>query len=124
MSEGFVDETATATTVIVPANPSITVTKTADNDTNVPAGVTVTYTYVVQNSGNQFISNLLLADSHNASGPVPTPANETLSLDTGVIGDSTDTTANDGIWDTLAPGDEITFTGTYVVTQNDIDTLQ
>ncbi len=123
-SEGFSDETATATTVIVPPNPSITVTKTADNDTNVPAGVTVTYTYVVQNTGNQFISNVSLTDSHNASGPVPTPGNETLSLDAGVIGDSTDGTSNDGIWDTLAPGDQITFTGTYVVTQNDVDTLQ
>lgn len=123
-SEGFGDETSSAITVIVAPNPSITVTKTADNDANVPEGVTVTYTYVVVNNGNQFISNIALSDSHNGSGPTPVPTNETLSLDGGVAGDSTDATANDGIWDILAPGDEVTFTATYVVTQNDVDTLQ
>ncbi|MDJ0613550.1 MAG: hypothetical protein QNJ29_07710 [Rhizobiaceae bacterium] len=123
-TEGIADETSSATTVIVPGTPSITVTKTADNDTNVPEGVTVTYTYVVANTGNQFISNVTLADAHGGSGPAPAPTNETLSLDAGVSGDSTDGIANDGIWDTLAPGDEVTFTATYVVTQNDVDTLQ
>jgi len=123
-AEGFSDETSSATTVIVPGNPSITVIKTANNDTNVPEGVTVTYTYVVTNTGNQFISNLTLSDSHNGSGPTPAPANETLSSDGGVTGDSTDGTSNDGIWDSLAPGDEVTFTATYLVTQNDVDTLQ
>ncbi len=123
-SEGFTDETSFATTIIVPGNPSITVTKTADNDTNVPEGVTVTYTYVVVNTGNQFISNITLTDTHNGSGPPPVPTNETLSLDGGVSGDSTDGTPNDGVWDSLAPGDEVTFTANYIVTQNDVDTLQ
>jgi len=117
-------ETDDATTVIVPPNPSITVTKTADQTDNVPAGVTVTYTYRVVNNGNQFISNISLTDSHNGSGPVPVPTNETLVVDNGVQGDSVNGPANDGIWQTLAPGDEITFTATYIVTQNDVDTLQ
>lgn len=123
-AESFADETSSATTVIVPGSPSITVSKTADNDTNVPEGVTVTYTYVVSNTGNQFISNITLADSHGGSGTAPVPADETLSLDGGVAGDSTDGVADDGVWDTLAPGDAVTFTATYVVTQNDVDTLQ
>ena len=122
-AESIADETASATTTIVPGNPSITVTKTADTDTNVPAGVSVTYTYVVSNTGNQFISDITLVDVHNGSGPAPTPTNETLSLDNGIINDSTDASV-DGSWDSLAPGDEVTFTATYVVTQNDIDTLQ
>jgi hypothetical protein len=31
---------------------------------------------------------------------------------------------NDGIWSVLAPGDAITMTATYTVTQSDVDTLQ
>jgi len=122
-AESLASETATATTTIVPGNSSITVTKTADTDTNVPAGVIITYTYVVTNTGNQTVSNISLSDVHNGSGPTPVPGNETLSADTGVANDSTDA-AVDGSWDSLAPGDEVTFTATYVVTQNDIDTLQ
>ena len=123
-SESLAAETASATTIIEPGNPSITVTKTADNTVNVPAGVVVTYTYVVTNTGNQFISNLSLTDSHGGSGPAPSPANETLTADNDVSGDSIDGTPNDGIWDSLAPSDEVTFTATYTVTQNDVDTLQ
>ena len=122
-AESLANETALATTTIVPANPSITVTKTADIDTNVPAGVTVTYTYVVANTGNQTVSNITLADAHNGSGSAPTPTNETLTSDNGIANDSSDAGVN-GSWDTLAPGDEITFTATYVVTQSDVDTLQ
>ncbi|MEM9333023.1 MAG: hypothetical protein AAGA53_17000, partial [Pseudomonadota bacterium] len=123
-SESLADETASATTSIVPGNPSITVTKTADDTTDVPAGQVVTYTYVVTNTGNQFISNLSLADAHGGSGPPPVPGNETLTADNDVSGDSNDSTSNDGVWDSLAPGDEVTFTATYTVTQNDVDTLQ
>lgn len=97
--------------------------KTADIDTNVPAGVTVTYTYVVTNNGNQVISNISLVDSHNGSGPTPSPDNETLTADSGSPGDSVDSGIN-GVWDTLGPGDQVTFTASYVVTQNDVDTLQ
>lgn len=122
-AESLADETALATTTILPANPSITVTKTADMDTNVAAGVTVTYTYVVANTGNQTVSNITLVDAHNGSGPAPTPTNETLSSDNGIANDSSDAGVN-GSWDTLAPGDEITFTATYLVTQSDVDMLQ
>jgi len=122
-SEGLANETALATTIILPASPSISVTKTASTDTNVPEGVTITYTYVVTNVGNQSVSNIVLSDAHNGSGPAPAPSNEVLSTDNGVANDSTDAVI-DGVWDNLAPGDEVTFTSTYVVTQSDIDTLQ
>lgn len=123
-TEGIPAESDTAITTIVSPNPSITVTKVADQTDNVPVGVTVTYTYRVINDGNQFISNISLSDSHNGSGAAPTPTNESLAADNGVTGDSSDGTPNDGTWDSLAPGDEITFTATYIVTQNDVDTLQ
>ncbi|MEM7215328.1 MAG: hypothetical protein AAF423_07270 [Pseudomonadota bacterium] len=110
--------TATLTT-----NPSISVTKTANDTTDVTLGQSITYTYVVQNNGNQTVSGISLLESHNGSGAPPVPSNETLTTDAGTIGDSSDA-SNNGIWDVLAPGDAVTFTGTYVVTQNDIDTLQ
>lgn len=110
----------------VPLNiaPTMTVAKVASPDTNVPAGTTVTYTYTVTNTGPVPITNITLADSHTGSGLPPTPDNETLFLDAGTANDSTDATASDGVWSVLAPGDQITMTGTYVVTQSDVDTLQ
>ena len=122
-AESLADETAQVTTTIVPPNPSITVIKTADVDTNVPVGGNVIYTYVVTNTGNQFVSNISLTDAHNGSGATPIPTNEVLTADNGVVNDSSDAIIN-GSWDSLAPGDEITFTATYVVTQSDVDTLQ
>lgn len=120
---GGITDTDNIPITVTPGTRSITVSKTADNTNNVPAGVTVTYTYVVTNDGDQVISNLSLSDAHGGSGPAPVPANETLTTDAGTIGDSTDAATN-GVWDTLAPGDQVTFTASYVVTQNDVDTLQ
>jgi large repetitive protein len=113
-------------TVQVPVNSvsSMQVTKTADVTTNVAAGQVVTYTYVVRNTGNTAVTNVSLSDSHNASGPVPVPGGEILSDDQGALNDSSDATSNDGIWSSLAPGDAITLTATYTVTQSDVDTLQ
>jgi len=108
---------------VTPGTSTLTVTKTALPAVNVPAGTTVTYTYVVTNTGDQVLTNISLSDSHNGSGPAPIPANEVLTNDGGAPGGSSDG-PNDGVWDILAPGDEVTFTATYVVTQNDIDTLQ
>jgi uncharacterized repeat protein (TIGR01451 family) len=118
-----VDGTSTSS---VPLNivPSISVAKVASPDTNVPAGTTVTYTYTVTNTGPVPITNIALADTHNGSGPAPVPGNEAIFSDVGPANDSSDATVNDGIWSVLAPGDQITMTGTYVVTQSDVDTLQ
>ena len=68
------------------------------------------------------ISGVAIADTHNASGLPPLPSNETLVNDAAPLGDSTDAAVN-ASWDTLAPGDTIRFTGTYTVTQSDVDTL-
>ncbi len=112
-----------AATTTITVSPSIGVAKSADDDTDVISGQVVTYTYVVTNNGNQTVQNITLADVHGGSGPAPTPAGEVLSNDVVPLTDSTDTSA-DGSWDSLAPGDSVTFTATYTVTQSDIDTLQ
>ncbi|MEP3051144.1 MAG: hypothetical protein ABJP48_08560 [Erythrobacter sp.] len=107
-----------------PAVPEISITKSADDDQFVTVGQIVTYTYTVTNDGNEVIRGLSINDTHNGAGPAPTPQDEDLLTDNGPANDSTDATANDGIWDILAPGDVIVFTGTYTVQQTDIDNLQ
>lgn len=115
---------ATANVPVAPAAPGLTVVKTASPDTNVAAGQLVTYTYTVTNSGNTTLQNISLNDAHDGTGTPPVPGNETLLTDSGTLGDSTDATPADGVWSVLAPGDTITFTSTYTVTQQDVDTKQ
>ena len=107
----------------ITASPSISVTKVANDTTDVVLNQTVQYTYDVTNNGNQTITSISLTDAHNGSGPAPVPGDEILLTDNGTTGDSTDTSQN-GIWDTLAPGDVIRFVADYVITQWDIDNLQ
>ncbi len=116
------DESDDAVTTIT-QSPSLAISKTADDTTDVAAGQVVTYTYVVTNNGNITIDNVNLSEVHGGSGPPPLPGSETLTNDVAPLSDSTDATGNNGIWSTLAPGDSVTFTATYTVTQNDIDTL-
>jgi uncharacterized repeat protein (TIGR01451 family) len=104
--------------------PALSIVKTANPDTNVAAGQLVTYTYKVTNTGNVTVQNISLNDVHNGSGAPPTPGNETLFTDNGALGDTTDVTPADGVWSVLAPGDVISFTSTYTITQQDVDTRQ
>ena len=102
--------------------PSLSITKVADNQGPHKVDDIVTYTYTVTNDGDVNINDVTVADTHNGSDPAPTPGNETLLTDAGTQGDSTDATV-DGTWDVLAPGDIVTFTGTYTITQTDVDNL-
>ncbi len=108
---------------LVDVNASISISKVADDDTDVTLGQLITYTYTVTNDGNVAVDNITLSDAHGGSGPAPTPTSETLLTDNLPLLDSTDAAA-DNSWDSLGRGDVITFTGTYTVTQSDIDTLQ
>jgi uncharacterized repeat protein (TIGR01451 family) len=103
----------------VPLNqvPSLTVSKVASADTNVPAGTVITYTYRVRNNGTVPITNVTLSDTHKGVVGALTPAFGSWITNTGST--NTGNTIN-----TLAPGDEAQFTATYTVTQTDVDTLQ
>jgi hypothetical protein len=106
------------------ALPALTLDKTANITSNVNVGQTVTYTYRVTNTGNVPVTNITVGDSHNGSGAPPVPGSEALATDNAPSGDSATGTANDGVWATLGVGDAVTFTASYVVTQQDVDLLQ
>ncbi|RVU86061.1 hypothetical protein EOL70_01030 [Leucothrix sargassi] len=102
-----------------PFIPSMTLTKSADDNTDRLVDDTITYTYTVTNTGDITINNVSISDDHSGSGTLSAIAGEAILNDSGTIGDSTDTSGNDGTWSVLAPGDSITFTATYVVTMAD-----
>ena len=112
------------TTTTITQSPALTMDKTADTAGPVSAANIINYTYTARNSGNITISAVTVADVFNGYGIAPVPGSETLSLDVAPFGDSTDGTAGDSIWDVLAPGDEVSFTATYTVVQQDVDFLQ
>ncbi len=120
---GTVGDDLTEAVTVEESAPSLSMTKIADNEGPHMAGDVVTYTYTVTNDGDQVVDDIAITDTHNGSDPAPTPTNEALLTDTAPTGDSTDATPADGNWDSLAPGDVVTFTGTYTVTQTDVDNL-
>ena len=97
---------------------ALVVTKTPDISSNVAAGQMVTYTYTVSNNGNTPITAINLVDTHNASGPAPTPAFVAFTTNLGGSTNSGNTITK------LMPGDVATYTATYIVTQADVDALQ
>lgn len=104
--------------------PGLTVVKSASTAGPVSVGNVITYTFQVTNTGNRTMTGIQVSDTFNGTGIAPVPRNEALLTDAAPAGDSTDVTANNGVWSTLAPGDVIRFTATYTVTQTDIDTRQ
>ncbi len=114
-----------AATTAVTANPALSITKSASDKTDVTVGHTVTYTYTITNTGNQTISAIQLSDAHGGSGTPPAPDADSATLtDNAPTGNSANSATGDGAWDSLAPGDVLTVTAPYTVTQTDVDTLQ
>lgn len=124
-----VSATIGASVGVVTAAPGITLVKAAsfapgddgDSDGMADQADTITYTYTVTNSGNVTITGVSIADAHDGVVPlnalvVPTA----VTTDAGTLLDSSDPTTGDFIWDTLAPGDTITFSATYIVQVGDI----
>lgn len=124
---------ATATTTIA-AGPKMTISKVAvltDNGGGTTGkadlGEIITYTYTVANTGNVAMTNVTVNDLHGTPGvAVPLGAGGITSETVTVVGPlgagaSTNTTANDGIINTLAPGATATFTWAHAVTQAEID---
>jgi hypothetical protein len=92
--------------------------------TALAVGDVVTYRYDVSNTGNVTMSNVGVSDSHNGHGTLPVPGGEVILTDAGTPSDSTDATAANGQWSSLAPADTVRFTATYTVNQTDVDLLQ
>ncbi len=117
--------TSAAATTAVTRTPALTILKTANTAGPVSVGQVITYTFKVTNSGNVTATNVTVTDSpFTGNGTPPVPGSEALFTDAAPTGDSSDLTGNNGNWSVLAPGDAITYTGTYTVTQADIDLLQ
>ena len=109
-------------TVPITASPGLTVVKTASVTAGVMAGDVIDYSYVVTNTGNVSLGAVTLDDQHStAAGTAALPvAGDTLITDAGEVGNATDANA-DGVWDTFGPGDVVSFTANYTVTQADVD---
>jgi uncharacterized repeat protein (TIGR01451 family) len=102
--------------------PAVTVEKLASITTDAKIGDVITYGYTVTNSGNVTLTDVTLDDQHtSAAGTVAlTIGDDTAGIDAGESGNSIDA-GPDGIWDQLGPGDVVTFSARYTVTQADID---
>ncbi|SDU92300.1 conserved repeat domain-containing protein [Microlunatus sagamiharensis] len=80
---------------------ALSIDKTVSPQRVTAAGQTVTYSFAVTNTGNETLTGLQVVESgFTGSGGTPTPACPAT---------------------TVAPGDEVTCTATYVVTQADVD---
>ncbi|MGB0906432.1 MAG: beta strand repeat-containing protein, partial [Maricaulaceae bacterium] len=81
--------------------PSGSLAKSASPNTNAAVGDTITYTYSFTNTGNVTLNGVSISDVHNGNGTLSavTPASVT----------------------SVAPGDSVNFTATYVMTQADMD---
>lgn len=124
-------ETATEQVDVENANPELTTTKNftlqkASGNTLggvAQVGDTITYTFTAQNTGNQTLTAVSMADPHDAAASGTFSSIDLAAsplTDAGLFtGDSTDDGA-DAVWDTLAPGDTVTWEATYVVDQDDI----
>jgi uncharacterized repeat protein (TIGR01451 family) len=92
--------------------PAIKVVKTADNSgvssPDAKAGDKISYNMVVTNTGNTTLTKVGLTDTLTAPAAPPVTVTAPTSWPSGTVG-------------TLNAGESVTYTGTYTVTQADID---
>ncbi len=123
-------KTSNTVTTNITRNPALSIVKSGTfsapgNDINgngkADLNDVIAYSFVVTNTGNVTLTNVSINDVFAGAG-VPPPSNgELITNDVAPAGDSTDGTPNNSVWTTLAPGDTVTFKGTYTVVQGDID---
>lgn len=98
---GTVTSAASSATVQATQTPALEITKTADPTTVDAAGQTVTFTFAVTNSGNATLHGIAIDETaFTGSGPL-----SAISCPTTLLG----------------PGDDVSCTASYVVTQTDMD---
>jgi large repetitive protein len=93
----------------------------ANNNGSADLGDALIYTFAATNTGNVTLTNVQINDIFSGQGTPPVPDGETLTNDVAPLLDSTDATPTDVLWSILAPGDRVTFTAPYSVTQADVD---
>jgi len=93
--------TADETVALATPSPDATLVKTADVTSGLQLGDTVTYSYLVTNTGDVVLNNLSISDSHSGAGTLSAISPTNVA--------------------SLAVGADVTFTATYVLTQDDID---
>ena len=111
-SGGTVDKTSNTVTVTATQSPSLSITKSASPTTVTATGQTVSYTFTVINTGNVSLTTVGVTDVPTAPAGVVTATCQSLSGPTGTCSGATTT---------LVPGQMATFTGTYDVSQADIN---
>ena len=111
-SGGTVGATSNTVTVTVTQSPSLTIAKTASPTTVTAAGQTVTYIFTVENTGNATLTGVAVTDNPVSPAGGVSPTCEILSSPAG---------ACSGATTTLEPGQSAVFTGSYTVTQTDVD---
>ncbi|MBV2360789.1 DUF11 domain-containing protein [Thalassococcus sp. CAU 1522] len=111
-----------ALTIPAARSPGLSLVKTPSVTAGATEGQEITYSYTVTNTGNVTISDVTVSDQHtSAAGTVALAVGgDTLTTDINETGTSVDSDG-DGVWTTLAPGDVVTFTAAYTVTQADVD---
>ncbi len=101
---GTPGDTSTSSVPAASRDASFSIDKQADDAVSVVEGQIVTYSYKVTNTGNVTLSNVVLSDTH-----------------TSAAGTQALTISGGGNTGSIAPGDDVTLTATYTVTQADID---
>lgn len=120
---------------VVAADPGLSVTKTANITSDAAVGDVITYTYVVSNTGNVALTSVALDDQHDSAAGTTalTVAGCSVTTDATVTSGASTLNANDTVivtgagndtFSTFGPGDVVTCTSTYTVTQADVDQLQ
>ena len=111
-SGGTATATSNTVTVTVTQSPGISIAKAATPTTVTAANQSVNYTFTVTNSGNVTLTGVGVTDVPVAPAGVVTATCQGLTNPVGTCSGATTT---------LAPGQIANFTGTYTVTQADID---
>ena len=111
-SGGTVNATSNAVTVTVTQSPSLSIAKSANPTTVTAAGQSIAYTFTVVNTGNLTLTSVGVTDVPTAPAGGVTATCKSLSDPSGPCSGTTTT---------LLPGQNAQFTGSYTVTQADVN---